>query len=381
MRRARCCAALCLATALAACGGGGGGGSGGSGGASAPSLPVRLVYASTYQSASSSTAGGGIYAFRFDPNSGRLAVVSNTPFGAETAGAPLTISRDGKFLYSIDFATNQTALAAFAIQSDGFLVTVPAAPFDAGEPIIALATNPAADFLYAVAMSGNLKVYSIDASSGALTPRSTVSSPAAGGNALITPDGRFLYDTTTNGIYEFSIDASTGALTQLAGSPVAYHIAPGPGVIHPSGKFLYVTNADPSLTSGAQLSAWSIDAQTGELGAISLSPSAVTAAPQQSVTIDGSGQFAMVTTATSAGATAGCFYELGIDASTGVLTPVPGVGNAIDCGPITADPSYNLLYDGSSGVAVYLLSQQGVPQLVTAGVLVGLRVTNIAAVR
>jgi len=30
---------------------------------------------------------------------------------------------------------------------------------------------------------------------------------------------------------------------------------------------------------------------------------------------------------------------------------------------------------------VYLLSQQGVPQLVTAGVLFGLRVTNIAAVR
>ena len=282
-----------------------------SAGASAPSLPLRLVYASTYQYASSSTAGGGIYAFRFDPNSGRLAVVSNTPFGTETAGAPLAISRDGKFLYSIDFATNQTALAAFAIQSDGFLVSVPASPFDAGEPIIAVATSPAADSLYAIAMSGNLKVYSIDASSGALAPRSTVSSPAAGSNALITPDGRFLYDTTTNGIYEFSIDASTGALTQLAGSPVAYHIAPGPGVIHPSGKFLYVTNADPSLTSGAQLSAWSINAQIGELGAISLSASAVTAAPQQSVTIDGSGQFALVTTTTSAGATAGCSTSSG----------------------------------------------------------------------
>lgn len=379
MRRARCCAVLCLASALAGCGGGGGGG--GSTAGSAASLPLRLVYASTYQYGSSGAAGGGIYAFRFDPNTSRFAVVSSTPLGAETAGAPLAISRDAKFLYSIDFATNQSALAAFAIQPDGFLASVPAAPFDAGEPIIALATNPAADFLYAVAMSGNLKVYSIDASSGALTSRSAVSSPAAGGNALITPDGRFLYDATTNGIYEFSIDASTGALTQLAGGPVAYHIAPGPGVIHPSGKFLYVTNADPSLASDAQLSAWSINAQTGELGAISLSPSAVTAAPQQSVTIDGSGKFLMVTTASSAGITAGCFYGFSIDASTGVLTPVPGVSNAIECGPITADGSYNLLYGGSSGVGVYLLSQQGVPQFVTAGVLLGLRVTNIAAVR
>jgi hypothetical protein len=58
-----------------------------------------------------------------------------------------------------------------------------------------------------------------------------------------------------------------------------------------------------------------------------------------------------------------------------------GVGNAIECGPIAADASYNLLYDGSSGVAVYLLSQTGVPQFVTAVMLLGLRVTNIAAVR
>jgi len=100
VRAARCCAALCLATVLAACGGGGGGGTGGTGGnLGPPATPVRLIYASTYQSASSSTSGGGIYAFRFDPNISRLSVVSNTPFGAETAGAPIAISRGGTFLY------------------------------------------------------------------------------------------------------------------------------------------------------------------------------------------------------------------------------------------------------------------------------------------
>ena len=155
---------------------------------------------------------------------------------------------------------------------------------------------------------------------------------------------------------------------------------PGPGAIHPSGKFLYVTNADQSVTSNAQLSAWSIDSQTGELTAISLSPAAVTAAQQISVTIDGSGQYAIVTTAASDGVAAGCFYELGIDASTGLLTPVSGVGTAVECGPFAADASYNFLYGGSNGVAVYLLNQQGVPQFITAGVLPGLRVTNIETV-
>ena len=46
---------------------------------------------------------------------------------------------------------------------------MPAAPFDAGQPILALAANPAADFLYTVAMSGGLEVYSIDASTGVIS--------------------------------------------------------------------------------------------------------------------------------------------------------------------------------------------------------------------
>ena len=367
--------------ALAGCGGGGsGGGSGGSGSnTGTQSLPLRIVYASAYQFTSNSTLASGIYAFRFDPNTDRFQVANSTPFGPKTIGAPITISRGGKFLYSIELESSP--LAAFAIQADGSLSNVAGEPFDAGEPIATVAANPAADFLYAVAMSGDLQVYSIDPSTGVLTARSTLTGPAASGTALITPDGRFLYDTTPSGIYEFSIDAATGALTQLAGSPIAYNIVPGPGVIHPSGKFLYVTNADQSVTSNAQLSAWSIDSRTGELTAISLSPAAVTAAQQISVTIDGSGQYAIVTTASTGGSSAGCFYELAIDASTGLLTPVTGVGTAVECGPMVADASYNFLYGGSNGVAVYLLNQQGVPQFISAGVLPGLQVTYIAAVR
>ncbi|HUO66018.1 MAG TPA: beta-propeller fold lactonase family protein, partial [Gammaproteobacteria bacterium] len=348
------------------------------GNAGAQTLPLRIVYASAYQSTSNATLSSGIYAFRFDPNTARFSSVNSTPFGPRTIGAPITISRGGKFLYSIELASNP--LDAFAIQADGSLLSVAGAPFDAGESIATLTADPAADFLYAVAASGDLKVYSIDPSTGALTLRSTVSGPAAGGSALITPEGRFLYDTSPTGIYEFSIDASTGALAQLAGSPVAYNIVPGPGVIHPSGKFLYVTNADQAVTSNAQLSAWSIDSQTGELTAIALSPAAVTAAQQISVTIDGSGQYAIVTTAPPQGVSAGCFYELAVDAGTGLLTPVSGVGTAAECGPFAADASYNFLYGGSSGLAVYLLSQQGVPQFISAGLLPGLRVMYVAAV-
>jgi 6-phosphogluconolactonase (cycloisomerase 2 family) len=368
-------AALCLAAALAACGGGGGGGTG-SGGTLGTTAPTRFLYASAYPSATITQNLGGIYAFRFDTGTGRLTPVSNSAFAPETIGAPIVISRDSKFLYSIDLLTDDHALAAYAVQPDGWLMPVAGAPFNAGESISTLAVDPAGDFLYAVATSGNLQVWSIDSSTGALTQRSSVAGLATG-VALMTPNGRYLYYATPNGLYEFSIDAASGGLTPLSGSPVAYHIVPGPGVVDPSGKFVYVTNVDPSVTSGAQVSAWSIDSSTGELTAIALSAAATTTGPQVGVTVDGSGTFAIVTTAT--GADPSCFYVFNIDATTGALTPVTGSPFAGDCGQVVPDVSYNYLYGGSSaGVDVYLLDQKGTPQFGPRAVVIGGTVMNVA---
>ena len=289
------------------------------------------------------------------------------------------LSRDSKFLYSIDLLTDSRALVAYATQPDGGLMPVTGAPFNAGEPISTLAADPAGDFLYAVAVSGSLQVYSIDSSTGASTLRSAVNGSAAGGRALITPNGRYLYYTTANGIYELAIDAATGGLAELAGSPVAYHVVPGPAAVDPAGKFVYVTNADPSVTAGAQVSAWSIDPVSGELGAIALSPSATTAGPQIGVTVDGSGSFAIVTTVAGTGTDPSCFNVFGIDATTGALTAVAGSPFAADCGQVVPDVAYNYLYDGSSaGVVVYLLDQKGALQSGPRSIVLGARVTNVA---
>ena len=369
-------AALCLAAALAACGGGGGGGSGSGGGTLGATAPTRFLYASAQPSGLTSANFGGVYAFRFDTGTGRLTPVSNSAFAPETIGAPIAISHDSKFLYSIDLLMNDQALTAYAIQPDGSLMPVAGEPFNAGESLSTLAADPAGDFLYVVAASGNLLVYSIDSSTGSLTQRSSVTGLAAG-NTLMTPNGRYLYYATSNGIYELAIDAASGALTPLAGSPVAFHIVPGPGVIDPSGKFLYVTNVDSTTTSGAQVSAWSIDSTTGELSAIPLSAAATTTGPQVGVTVDGSGTFAIVTTAT--GADPSCFYVFNIDATTGALTPVSGSPFAGDCGRVVPDVSYNYLYGGSSaGVDVYLLGQSGTPQLGPRALVLGGSVTNVA---
>jgi 6-phosphogluconolactonase (cycloisomerase 2 family) len=371
-------AALCLTAAFAACGGGGGTNGGTLG--STPTAPTRFLYASAQPAGLTSANFGGIYAFRFDTGAGRLTAVSNSAFAPETIGAPIALSRDSKFVYSINLLTNPKALTAYAVQPDGGLAPVANEPFDAGEPIATLTTDPGGDFLYVTAVSGNLQVYSIDPSAGALTLRSSVTGLAAGGAALVTPNGHYLYYTTPSGIYEFAIDATSGALTPLSGSPVVYHIVPGPAAVDPAGKFVYVTNADPSVTTGAQVSAWSIDAMTGELSAIALPVAATTAGPQLGVTVDGSGMFAIVTTDDSSGSNPGCFNVFAIDASTGALTPVPGSPYAADCGQVAADVSYNYLYDGSSaGLAVYLLSQTGALQAGPRVLVVGGQVTSVVA--
>jgi hypothetical protein len=83
---------------------------------------------------------------------------------------------------------------------------------------------------------------------------------------------------------------------------------------------------------------------------------------------------------TTAAGSSGCFYVFSIDATTGALMPVPGSPFANgDCGQIAPDVSYNYLYDGSSaGLAVYLLSQQGVPQSAPRVVVIGGQVMSVA---
>jgi hypothetical protein len=108
-----------------------------------------------------------------------------------------------------------------------------------------------------------------------------VAAPTAPISMLISPDGRFAYITASGGLYTYSID-DTG-MVNLVGSPVALQIAagqtPATGVttatqLDPSGQFLY---ASASAGSGQQgIYGYTRDALTGALTLIPGSPFAVT---------------------------------------------------------------------------------------------------------
>ncbi len=94
--------------------------------------------------------------------------------------------------------------------------------------------------------SNTISAFSIDAATGALTPvagspfASTGTTPVA---VTVDPNGTYLYvaNNGSNNVSVFSIDNATGALTS-AGDPIGAGAAPFAVLVDPSNQFLYVAN-------------------------------------------------------------------------------------------------------------------------------------------
>jgi 6-phosphogluconolactonase len=246
-----------------------------------------------------------ISAFSISPMTGGLTAIPGSPFSAGIGPAGLAADPSGRFLYVSNY--NSFTVSAYSIDpSNGALVPVPGSPFAAGREGISVAIDPTGRFLYVgnqscapPAVPCGLSAFSIDPVTGVLTP--VVGSPFPAGSqaaaVVIDPSGRFLYVTTTQPItFEFAIDATTGALTQIGTTAITGTTTTM--TIEPSGRFAY---------NGVM---YAIDSNTGILTQVNASP--ITAASA----VDFSGKFA---------------YSLGIgitgyaiDATTGVLTLIPG---------------------------------------------------------
>lgn len=153
----------------------------------------------------------------------------------------------------------------------------------------------------------------------------------------------------------FSIDSATGALTAVPGSPVSltipstFETAINTMTIDPSGKFLYAGyqfGEAVNVGFGGRVAAYSIDASSGALTAVPGSPFSVGGAPY-SVAIDASGSFLIVNINPRGSSPGNCLAVLSIDAGTGALASVPGSPfGPPTCAPVTADPSEPFVYAG-----------------------------------
>ena len=186
--------------------------------------------------------------------------------------------------------------------------------------------SPNGNFLFVANFesSSATSVFSINATTGALTQVAGSPFLAAAGNAVtVSPNGQFLY-VFGGDMSAFSINATTGALTNVPGSPYTLPSQGNSVTVDPTGKFLYASiapfnsttaipdiitysiNATGSLT---QLSQQGVDANGGESMAITTGTKAVVFTPK----------FAYATNETDK-----TISEWTITDSTGALTAVAG---------------------------------------------------------
>jgi 6-phosphogluconolactonase (cycloisomerase 2 family) len=251
---------------------------------------------------------------------------------------------NNQFLYISNSPSNvasQATIDAWSVNlSDGALTTVSGSPFSLGLLSVGqgVAANSTAQVLY-VADAGRIDAMKAD-SSGALTPLS--GSPyLTGGNLYLTldPQNRFLFasnDDPPGSVFAFTVDATSGALTSVAGSPFTISSSSGntqPAAIAVDLTGQYVYTALPATN---QVAAFSIASASGALSPVAGSPFATGNSPVALAAVNG---FLYVSNAKD-GTTSG--YS--IDPATGVLTRLAGSPFPIPAGPLVTDFAGRFLF-------------------------------------
>ena len=312
--------ACSLLLALTACGGGGGAGDGSS--TAAPPVNGK---------------GSGSSPVTPPPSNNIPSNKSMAGFAYVTHVSPMTVSA---------FRINATT---------GMLSEVAGSPFTADRNVLPgpdyVTAHPSGKFVYVVntrnssagglpPVPGVVAAFAVDAITGELSE--VAGSPfTADFNPYclkIDPSGRFAFVPNYRNVSVYAINATTGALSEIAGSPFA--AAEGWNLsmaIHPTGTFAYLAHyGSPGITT------YAINATTGALtsiGVVAVAPYAGT------ITVDPSGKFVYLTDS-GASRNSGGVLTYRVNATTGALSEVAGSPFAAGRNPdsIAVDPSGKFAY-------------------------------------
>ena len=269
----------------------------------------------------------GVFVYRINRSNGGLSAIGSSLSGQLMYAD--VVDNQGMFVY----AFGSSGVSAFRIQSGtGALTPVPGSPFRAGSgrsmvpPAALMAVDQTNRFLYVSTTTG-IFAYTINQTTGVLT---TIAGSPFGGSVknpwaiVIAPTNSYLYEVDEldpSKIFGYSIDQAAGAITPLAGSPFsagtcslmpnASSVAgpqPDNMTIPSSGKFMY-----------DNCGVYSIDESTGAIAQVA------TGGPGDWPVADPTGDFVWAIT----GDTPACFHcDIGvaafqIDPNTGELAEVP----------------------------------------------------------
>lgn len=207
-------------------------------------------------------------AFRIDRATGALSPIAGASSATGKAPRAVEVAPNGRFVYVVNQqGGNVTGFAADP--STGALAPLPGSPYATAPFPIGLAMDPRGRFVFVAA--GTLQTLAIDAATGALRV------VAATGDILIRyvaadPAGRYVYGSSefdgpggVGRVTPYAV-AADGTLT-LAGPRVAAGMSTGTLVVDRFARYVYATNLLDGTTSG-----FAIDAATGALAAITGSP-------------------------------------------------------------------------------------------------------------
>jgi 6-phosphogluconolactonase len=309
-------------------------------------------------------ARGSVLLLHINGATGAITKGAETPQVQDTTPTGIALLPSKKFLYAVNSFAN--SISIFKVASDGTLTLSGTPTQAGGSSPDAAVIDPSGKYLLVTnSLTDNVSVFSIDAGSGALSqvgsPVPANTNPA---EILITPSGKFVYVTNPGIGMITAFSFSNGVLTKVPGSP--FSSVPGGGggafglAVDGSERFLYVANPSasnppPFSSTIGNISGFNIDAFTGALTPILGSPftSTVGSGPR-AVTVDPSGKFVYAVT-TGSSFSIWCFT---ITPTNGQLVAVTNSPFSLTAGGLFAliDPSGNYLYIGSqdaNGIAGY----------------------------
>ncbi len=312
----------------------------------------------TAQISASDIAAAGtatVTVFNPPPNGGSS---NSLTFTTTTGGVdPQSIAVDsaGKFAYVADAVCDGGVVGYVSMYTinpaTGALASIgpPVSSQDTGTDSVAV--DPFGKFAYVANWgdwddsAGSISVYTINATTGALTSIGTT-----GGDGPLSvvagPSGKFAYVPNRDGVAIYTINATTGALTFIGTIAVEGSVA-----LDPSGKFAYVATASDTLGSAGNVSMYTINATTGALTSIG---TVAAGTNPGSMAVDPTGKSAYVT---NSGSNDVSMYT--INPTTGALASIGTVAAGTDPTCMAVDPTGKFAYvtnSSSNDVSMYTIN-------------------------
>jgi YVTN family beta-propeller protein len=314
-------------------------------------------------SASDIAAAGTASVTVFNPGPGGGS--SNSLTFTITTGAvnPRSIAVDpaGKFAYVVNSGCDGGAggyVSMYTINTTtGALASIgpPMSTFSDGSYAGSVAIDPSGRFAYVANLGfvyewdagvGSVAMYTIDATTGALTSASTIEGNCPGlcfpKSVVVDPSGKFAFVTNGGAIFPYNvemytIDATTGALTLIG--TITAGTAPVSVAVDPSGRFAYVVNANDGSTGNVSM--YKIDATMGTLASIGTIDAGT---KPVFIAVDPAGKFAYVT---NSGSNDVSMYT--INATTGALASIGTIAAGTDPVSVAVDSAGKFAYVANSG--------------------------------